>query len=168
MAKEVVSMDISLVSSVLLLHVISGIAFIAGLIGRAIALARAQRSEDIREVDTLVALAGPFERMVILGSAAVFPLGLLTMWAQDRPLFGDGSYWLVVSLVLFLSIIPFIPLVFLPRGRIFDAALEEARQRGEVTAELSAAFQDRGVAFARRYELTVVAVILGLMVVKPF
>ena len=42
----------------------------------------------------------------------------LAMWAQDRPLFADGGYWLLVSLVLYLSIMPLVPLIFLPRGRV--------------------------------------------------
>ena len=73
-----------------------------------------------------------------------------------------------MSLVLYLSLIPQIPLIFIPRGRIFDAALADARQRGSVTPELTAAFHDRGVAFARTYEVVVVGIIVALMVLKPF
>ena len=47
-------------------------------------------------------------------------------------------------------------------------ALADARERGEVTAELSRALRDRAVAFARNAELVVVAVMIGLMVLKPF
>ena len=81
---------------------------------------------------------------------AVLVLGLLAMWAGDVPLTGDG-WWLLVALLLFLSMIPLVPLVFLPRGRVFEAALEDARERGEVTPELRTAFRDPAVAFARRY-----------------
>jgi hypothetical protein len=61
-----------------------------------------------------------------------------------------------------------VPLVFVPRGRVFDRALADARQRGAVTLELTAAFRDLVVRAARTLELVVVAVILVLMVVKPF
>ena len=77
-------------------------------------------------------------------------------------------WWLPVALLLFLSILPLVPLVFLPRGTVFEAALEDARERGEVTPELRTAFRDPAVAFARRYEVVVVAVVLALMVLKPF
>ena len=145
-----------------------GVAFISGLIGRAIVLDRARQATEIGQVDSLVAVAGPFERIVIVGSMAVLVLGLLAMWARHVPFFEDGFWWLPVSLLLFLSIIPLVPLVFLPKGKVFEAALDDARGKGEVTPELGAAFADPAVAFARRYEAAVVAVILALMVLKPF
>jgi hypothetical protein len=61
-----------------------------------------------------------------------------------------------------------VPLVFLPRGRVFDRALADARERGAVTPALTSALRDPVVAAARTLELVVVAVILALMVVKPF
>ena len=160
--------DVSLASVVVFLHVVAAVAFISGLIGRGIVLDRARRATEIGQVDSLVALAGPFERMVIVASMAVTVLGLLAMWARHVPFFEDGFWWLPLSLLLFLTIIPLVPLVFLPKGKVFEAALEAARERGEVTPELTAAFDDPAVAFARRYEAAVVAVILALMVLKPF
>ena len=80
----------------------------------------------------------------------------------------SGSRWLAVSLILYLSSIPFIPLVFIPRGRVFEQALVQAKERGEVTPELSAAFHDPAVAFAWNYELVVIVAIIVLMVTKPF
>jgi hypothetical protein len=41
------------------------------------------------------------------------------------------------------------------------------RRMDEVTPELTQAFRDPAVAFARNAELVVVAVIIGLMVLKP-
>jgi hypothetical protein len=61
-----------------------------------------------------------------------------------------------------------VPTVFLPHGKIFGAALEDAKQRGEVTPELRLALRDPAVRKARATELVVVAVILTLMVTKPF
>ena len=161
-------MDVSLASVVVFLHVVAAVAFIAGLIGRGIVLDRARKATDIGQVDSLVAVAGPFERMVIVGSMAVFVLGLLAMWARHVPFFEGGFWWLPVSLLLFLTIIPLVPLVFLPKGKEFEAALEDAREKSEVTTELTAAFADPAVAFARRYEAVVVGVVLALMVLKPF
>ena len=51
---------------------------------------------------------------------------------------------------------------------MFGQALAAAKEQGEVTPELTAAFHDRAVAFARNYELAVIAVIITLMVTKPF
>lgn len=154
---------------VVLLHV--GVAFwlVAGLIGRNLTLGRARSTEDVRVMGELLDVAGRFDRlMVIPGSAAVLPLGLLAAWAQGRPLAGPGNWWLLLSLILYLSLIPPIPLVFLPRGRVFERAFAEAKERGEVTRALRAAFRDSAVAAARVWEIIAIAAIVSLMVVKPF
>ena len=161
-------MDVSLATLVVFLHVATAFVFVGGLIGRWVVLGRVRRSDDLREIDTLLPVADRFEKIVIPGSAAVLVLGLFAMWAQHRPLFADGGYWLLVSLVLYFSIMPLVPLVFLPRGRVFEAALADARQRGTVTPDLSAAFRDPRVAFARTYEAAIVGVVVALMVLKPF
>jgi hypothetical protein len=67
-----------------------------------------------------------------------------------------------------LSTIPLVPLIFLPRGKVFEAALAEAQAQGRVTVELTAAFRDPAVAFARLYEGAAIAVVVALMVTKPF
>ncbi|MGH2641072.1 MAG: DUF2269 family protein [Actinomycetota bacterium] len=161
-------MDVSVATFVVFLHVATAFVFVGGLIGRWIVLGRARGSADIGEIDTLLPVADRFEKIVIPASAAILVLGLLAMWAQERPLFEDGGYWLLASLVLYLSIMPLVPLIFLPRGRVFEAALADARARGTVTPELTAAFHDPWVAFARTYEAAVVAIVVALMVLKPF
>jgi hypothetical protein len=154
---------------VVLLHVAVAFWFVAGLIGRNLALARARSRRQVGLVEELVELAGGFERlMVIPGSFAVLLLGLLAAWAQGRPLAGAGNGWLLVSLLLYVPLFAMVPLVFLPRGRVFDRALADARERGAVTPALTSALRDPVVAAARTLELVVVAVILALMVVKPF
>ena len=75
---------------------------------------------------------------------------------------------LCLALVVLATMIPLVPLVFLPRGKVFDAALADAEAAGEVTPALTAAFHDPAVAAARWYELGVVAAIIVLMVTKPF
>ena len=118
-------------------------------------------------------VAAVFEnRMAIPGSTAVLVLGLLAAWRHGYPILGfiqgGAVSWVLVSLVLFLTIIPVIVLVFVPSGRVFKAALNDAVARGRVTPELHAAFRDPIVRAAHYYELGVVSVILALMVLKPF
>ena len=161
-------MEVSLATFVVFLHVVTAFFLVAGLIGRGIVLGRARRSTDLQEINVLLPVADRFEKIVIPSSGAILVLGLLAMWAQDRPLFTDGGYWLLASLVLYLSLIPLVPLIFLPRGRVFAAALDGARQRGSVTSELTAAFHDPWVAFARTYEMVVIAIVIALMILKPF
>jgi hypothetical protein len=45
--------------------------------------------------------------------------------------------------------------------------MREARAAGEVTPQLTAAFDDRAVSLARTYEISAVLLMVALMVVKP-
>jgi hypothetical protein len=154
---------------VVLLHVATAFWFVGGLIGRWVALSRARAVHDIEVLSELVELGGRFERwMVQPASFAILITGLLAAWAEDLPWTGDGNWWLLTSLVLFVSVGLLVPLVFIPRGRLFEAALTRATEIGEVSPELTAAFGDALVGFARIYEVVAVAAVLVLMVTKPF
>jgi hypothetical protein len=104
---------------------------------------------------------------VIPGSFAVLLFGLLAWWAEHLLLWAAGTRWVTVSLVLFASTVPLVPLVFLPRGRLFQAAFETAVAQGRVSPDLTTAFHDPAVVAARWYELAAVAVIIVPMVTKP-
>ena len=155
------------------LHVALAIWFVSGILGRTLSMWQASKSKDIQTTATLVRMAGYFEGwMVRPGSIAVLGFGLITAWLQHWPVLGSlqGTpiNWLLVSTVVFLSGVPIIPLVFIPRGKVFAAALEQAVSLGQVTAELKAAFYDRVVRMAHTYELGVIVVVTLLMVLKPF
>jgi Predicted integral membrane protein (DUF2269) len=154
------------------LHALSGIGLIVGLFGRWMVLAAAERAETPAQMRLLTRAASPFESLVIVGSLVVFILGVLAAWSAGLPLLGPfvgaGVNWLFVSLVLYLSILPLVPLVFLPRGRVFDAALDEAEAAGVVTDQLRRAWNDPVVRAAHIYELTAVTIVLVLMLTKPF
>jgi uncharacterized membrane protein len=62
-----------------LLHVLTSIWFISGLLGRWVALGQAARSDNVRTTRALTDLAGRFERtMVIPGSLILLVTGLFT------------------------------------------------------------------------------------------
>jgi hypothetical protein len=103
-----------------LVHIGVAIGFIAGLIGRWVLLHAAARAAEVESAYLLSQAAAPFERLVIMGANLVLPAGLLTAWAQGYPWLGLTTGWMLASLVLMLSVIPWIPLVFLPRGRVFE------------------------------------------------
>jgi hypothetical protein len=149
-------------------HVVAAFALVAGLMGRGIVLGRAYRSTDIEEQYLLAIGAMPFERAVRVGSALVILLGFATAWAQGYPWLGLTTPWLLVSMLLVVPMILFVPAIFIPRGRRFEAAMADARSRGIITPALRAAWHDRAVAFARRYEWLATALIVALMVLKPF
>jgi len=154
---------------VVLLHVVAAFWFVAGLLGRNITMARARTASDIRLVNELVTLSGRFERMMVIpGSIAVVLLGLLAAWALGQPLAGSNNWWLLTSLLLFVAIGVLVPVVFLPHGKVFEHALADAKTKRDVTPELRTALRDPAVRNARAAELLVVAVIIMLMVTKPF
>jgi uncharacterized membrane protein len=150
------------------LHVATAFWFISGLVGRTLTMWQASKASDVQIVRTLVNLAGYFERwMVRPGSMAVLGFGLVTAWLQRWPL-GSPANWLWLSTALYLSLVPVIAFIFLPRGKVFGSALEAAVAAGSVTTDLTAAFHDRAVRLAHRYELAITVMIILLMVLKPF
>jgi hypothetical protein len=142
-------------------------------LGRGVAQLRAERTTDIRSLQLLVELIGRFDRlMVIPASAAVFVFGLLTAWAQGLPMLGfiqgARTNWLLISLVLWVGVFALVPTVFIPRGKVFGALLEEANKVDRVTERLAAALRDPVVRLAHIYEIAALVVIIFLMVTKPF
>jgi uncharacterized membrane protein len=150
-----------------LVHVLVAFGFITGLLGRWILLRKAARADEVETAYGLSQAAAPFERLVIWGSNLVLPAGLLTASAQGYPWLGLTTGWMLLSVVLLLSVIPLVPLVFLPRGKVFEAAMASARSSGNVTPELRAAFADPVVALAHWYELIAVGIVVALMVLRP-
>ena len=151
-----------------LLHVGIAFAFISGLMGRWVLMRLAARASDPESAYTLASAAAPFEQLVIRGGPAILLAGLATAWAQGYPWLGLTTGWMVLSVILLLSPLPLVPLVFLPRGRVFEEAMADARRQALMTPELRAAFADPAVAFARRFEIATVAIVVVLMVTKPF
>jgi len=155
-----------------LIHVASVIWMFGGLLGRFYALGAATRATEIRLTRAFADLAGRFETtMVIPGSSAVLISGIATALAGGFPLLGplqNEPAWIFVSLLLFAATLALVPTVFLPRGRTFGAALEDATVRGDLTPSLRAAFADPVVARSHWGELVGFGLILVLMVLKPF
>ena len=157
-----------LASLLKLAHVALAMILVAGAVGRLLVLRRARAEARIERVVELTELAHPFDRMVVLSSMAILPAGLLTAWAQGYEWLGLTTGWMLVSTVIYLAATALVPTIFVPRGRAFEAALREALTAGQVTPELRTAFGDPAVAFARTAELVGVALIVALMVLKPF
>ena len=151
-----------------LAHILLAFAMVAGLVGRWILLSRAAATDDVERAHLLAEAASPFERIVQSVSPVVVIVGLVTAWAQGYEWLGLTTGWMLLSVLLIMPILVFIPTIFLPRGQVFEAEMAAARAAGEVTPGLRAAWADPAVAMARRYELGAMAIIVALMVLKPF
>ena len=168
----IVQSPVELVLLLKLLHVLSAMALVIGLVGRWIVNSRAEHSADLASMEALLGASTPFERMAIGSSFAVPVTGLLTAWYMRLPVLGafEGSStnWVLISLVLFFLVMgPVPPLVFLPAGRAFEAARAAAHRAGSKTAELQAAFANPRVRAAHIAEIVLVIVVIALMVLKP-
>ena len=114
-----------------------------------------------------------FDRRAVQPSTLlVLATGLAAAGLRGHRIFaflrGEGPVWPFAALLIYLSIIPVIVFVFLPKGRVYREALSEAEARGEVTARLRGAIADPVVMAARGYEFVMIAVLVFLMVAMPF
>jgi uncharacterized membrane protein len=155
------------------LHIASAVWFIGGILARQIVRAYAKRTNDVHRFAALSEAAGRIENtMVIPGSMAVLIIGVILGLLIKAPILGflqgANRNWLLVSNILLLTAFLCVPLIFLPRGKKFSVTLEDALAKGQMTPELRLHLEDPVVRAAHWYELISLAVIMFLMVLKPF
>jgi hypothetical protein len=163
----------SLAALVIWIHVLMVFWLVGGILARDRCFTLARTADDLGRLTWLVDLGRHFERrMVRPATFAVLAAGLLAAWARGIPVLGmlqgSSTNWVLASLVIYLTIIPLIAFVFVPRGRVFRAAYDEAQALGQVTPRLRAALADRGVAAARAYELLMIGAITAIMLTRGF
>ena len=83
--------------------------------------------------------------------------GILTWWAEKLPLWGTGTRWVNVSLLIFLSNAPLVPLVFIPRGKVFEEALAGSVEAGTRTPVPPSEGSRMTVSFVKDSEIARVA-----------
>jgi hypothetical protein len=158
---------------VVVLHVFSVFALVAGIVGRGVCHARAQRAADLPTLRTSMELGSMFELTLVRPlSFVVLLTGLAAAWARGWPILGilQGApiNWVLAALLVYMTQIPVILFVFLPRARLYHRALDEASASDIVTPALRAALADPAVRGARLYEMAMIGVLTWLMVAKPF
>ena len=154
------------------LHIGSAILLVGGVIARQLTRSVAKRTEDPRALALIFQAADPIERyMVIPGSLLTILFGVILALYIGAPIFGflqgASQNWLLLANLLLLLTIPLVPLVFIPRGKVFGAHLEEAIRLGRMTPELKASLDDPVVAAAHLFEELALILIVALMVFRP-
>jgi hypothetical protein len=128
-----------------------------------------RRATDLQAMRTLTNAAQPFERIVVVSSSpsccSAWPRCSRTQSLVRSPV---GRCLVLVCSSQPVSNVPLVPLVFLPRGKVFDAAFERAEAEGSVTRELASAWADPVVRGAHVYELATATTVLILMLTQPF
>ena len=155
------------------LHIASAIWFIGGVIARQIVRAHAKRTDDVQYFAIMSVAAGRIETMMVIpGNFAVILFGIVYGLMIGAPILGflQGAWrnGLLVSNILLLLGFLNVPLVFIPKGRLFDAALKDALAKEQMTPELRAHINDRTVGIVHFIELAALGFITFLMVFKPF
>lgn len=155
-----------------LCHELMAIWFIGGILGRQLVRAQARSSNNLKEFTRLSQVANRFEAlMVIPGNLLVIGFGVLVGWWGGWPIFGflqgASANWLLLSNLLLVAGFFIVPLIYLPRGKVFDQALKEAQAAGQMTPALLATLDDPVVNWAHQGESIGLVVIMALMVLKP-
>jgi uncharacterized membrane protein len=155
------------------LHILSSIIFIGGIFARQAVRSRGKKATSIRELEAYFLAGGQIEKlMVIPGNMAVIVFGVVLAIMMKAPIFGflqgASQNWLLVTNLMLVAGGLMVPLVFLPRGKIFDRLMQEALGRDEITPELRSHLDDAVVKSAHFLEMFLVVVIVILMVFKPF
>jgi hypothetical protein len=166
--------EFDLIASLLLwIHVTFAIAFLIGAVGYFLTVSRAAKEKDVKVVKGLMTLGKIFEKYFLLpGESILFFAGLLAAWWENIPVLGflqgGNVNWLLVSLILFLSRIPLIMLIDMPREKLLNKRLEEAVGDGQITQKLQESLADRTIKKVQLYMLVSYMMIVLLMVMKPF
>jgi hypothetical protein len=156
-----------------LFHIIAAFALIGGMMARSVVMARAKSSTTIQQTALFLQLGNFFTtKMVSIGGLATFFLGIITALVQGWPVLGflqGGKYnWVFASLVLNLLIYVSVFTVSIPRGKAIGEAIGPALGKGEITPELSATINHGALKNSMIFEYISVALIIILMVLKPF
>ena len=154
-------------------HVLTVLWLVAGIVARDVCWWHAARAKDLATLRPIASIASFFDRRAVQpGSFVVLLTGLAAAGMRGYKIFafarGEGPAWPITAVLIYLSIIPLIVFVFLPKGRFYRAALADAESRGELTARLRASIEDPAVVAARGYEFVMIVVLVYLMVAKPF
>ncbi len=144
-----------------------------GYVARQIVRGYAKRTDDVHRFAVMSEAAGRIEStMVIPGNMAVVVFGVILGLLVHAPILGflQGAErnWLLVSNILLLIALLSVPLIFVPRGKKFEVALNDALAKGQMTPDLHLHLDDPVVRLAHGYEFVAMAAIVFLVVVKPF
>jgi len=155
------------------LHILAALVLVGGLFSRQVVRAYARKATDVRAFAEISQGANQIERlMVIPGNMAVIILGVIAALMSGAPILGfiqgASANWLLVANLLLIIGMVIVPVVFVPRGKVFDGILEKALAEGRITPELTAALDDQVVKIAHLYEQVSIVIVVALMVLKPF
>ena len=146
---------------------------VGGIFARQIVRGHAQRLSDVNAIAELYKAAGRIEMVMIRPfTLYVVVFGALYASMIGAPIFGflqgaDQNWLLVTNLMVLLIPFPII-FFFIPRGKVFEPILEDAKAKGAVTPALRQQLHDPAMRRMHLAEMAGVLFVVYLMVFKPF
>lgn len=166
-------MEKDILASVLLWFHISGvITFSIGMVASFVITAFIAREKELKVIQSLTQLGRKFGRFMDIGGALMLLAGFALAWREEEPMLGflQGSdeNWLLVSILLFLTSLPLVYFGYWRRERSAGIELEKAVKNEKFSPALKTALADKRIRNGKIFEIATYAVIVFLMVVKPF
>ena len=162
-----------LLKLMLFLHILSAIMLVGGIFARQIVRGYAKNLTSVDTIAELYKAAARIETVMIRPSTLfVVVFGAIYAAMIEAPIFGflqgaDQNWLLVTNIMVLLIPLPII-FFFIPRGKVFEPIIQEARAKGEVTPALSEQLHDPAMTRMHLAEMAGVVFVVYLMVFKPF
>lgn len=161
-----------LASLLLWLHISGAITFSIGMVASLVITAFLASEKELKVIQGLTRLGHKFGRFMDIGGGLMLLAGFALAWREEEPMLGflQGSdeNWLLVSILLFLFSLPIVYFGYWRRERSAGIELEKALKKGKFSPGLQAALVDKRLRNGKIFEILTYAVIIFLMVVKPF
>jgi hypothetical protein len=157
---------------VIVLHVGSVLWLVSGIVGRAVSFDLAAKAKEVVSAGALLQNVAVSEKMITLASPAVLITGFAAAAMRHYKTFGflQGAQtnWLLSGTLVYVVLVPLIPLFLVPRRKRREAAAADALQKGTITPELRAVLDDPALRRYRVFEIVLIAIVVTMMVAKPF
>ena len=155
------------------LHILAVVVMVGGIFARQLVRGIAQKSADIKVIESLTQIAMRLDRaMIIPGGNFVVVFGVILALMLKWPIFGflqgASQNWLLVSNILLILTMILVGAVFIPYNKKLETIIQTALVEGRVTSELSAALNNQTNKVAHYIEEAMVLIVAALMVLKPF
>jgi hypothetical protein len=167
---EGIALDIA--PFVIVLHVGCVLWMVSGIVGRGVSFSLAGKAKEVVSAYAHLKNGEVFEKMVVLASPAVLITGFAAAAMRHYKTFGflQGAQtnWLLSGTLAYVILVPLIPLFLVPRRKRREAAAEDAIKKGTITPELRAVLDDPAIRRFRIFEMVIIAIVVTMMVAKPF
>jgi uncharacterized membrane protein len=149
-----------LVTALVLVHVLSAFAFVAGYVATNALTEIARRRSDLRERRTILGLSGAFDRRFVRTGGTLVGLSGIALvfvggWSWTAP-------WIWLSTILYVAIVGLGIGVWGPRGGRVEAALVASDE-----ATVDRLLSEQSFVILSRLENVALLVVIGLMVLRP-